>query len=245
MLTAALTTLALVSLVSAHGALVAIAGANGIQGQGFAIVETTPRDGTRRNPFQADTSVFKANAGACGQTAEGPVDIATNTAAAVSAGVPSMDSDGTVTMTIHQVNGDGAGPYACGVSADATGASFVAMTVTTNVPGQNSRSNARATDFPLVAAVAPGTTCTGAGGTCLVRCMNAALAAASAPAAAAAVAPVGKNNRRVIAYGRRSIEEPLSKRVAISFAHLFPREVSLTPEEVLAIELQVTKDDLE
>lgn len=121
-----------------------------------------------------------------------------------------MDSDGTVTMTIHQVNGDGAGrtlipvskrtiltvlrsAYACGVSADGTGASFVAMTVSTNVshstsccklvpmtrrqvPGTRSNSNAKATDFPLVAAVAPGTTCTGAGGTCLVRCMNAARA---------------------------------------------------------------------
>ncbi|KAM0754309.1 hypothetical protein T439DRAFT_311178 [Meredithblackwellia eburnea MCA 4105] len=176
MLASSVALLAVASLVSAHGALVAIQGANGIEGQGFGIVPTTPRDGTRRNPFQADTSVFKANAGACGQTAAGQVDIRTNTAAAVAAGVPSIADDGTVSMTIHQVNGDGAGPYTCGVSTDATGSSFVAMSVLTNVPGTNSRSNAKATDFPLVAAVPAGTTCTGAGATCLVRCMNAARA---------------------------------------------------------------------
>ena len=42
-------------------------------------------------------------------------------------------------------------PYTCEVSTDATGANFAAMTVTTNVPGRNSRSNAKATDFALVA----------------------------------------------------------------------------------------------
>ena len=54
-------------------------------------------------------------------------------------------------MTVHQVNGDGAGPYTCDVSADASGQNFVAMKVTTNVPGENSRSRAKAEDFPLVA----------------------------------------------------------------------------------------------
>jgi hypothetical protein len=42
-------------------------------------------------------------------------------------------------------------PYTCDVSTDATGQNFVAMKVITNVPGTNSRSNAKATDFPLVA----------------------------------------------------------------------------------------------
>jgi hypothetical protein len=40
-------------------------------------------------------------------------------------------------MTIHQVNQDGAGPFECMVSADATGNNFQPMTVTTNVPGRN------------------------------------------------------------------------------------------------------------
>jgi hypothetical protein len=39
------------------------------------------------------------------------------------------------------------------VSADATGNNFVAMQVVTQVPGQNGASGAKATDFPLVAAM--------------------------------------------------------------------------------------------
>ncbi|KAG9104362.1 hypothetical protein FRC06_003168 [Ceratobasidium sp. 370] len=99
-------------------------------------------------------------------------------AAASSAGLPAASADGTVTMTIHQINGDGAGPYACDVSSDASGQNFVAMKVITNVPGTNSRSRAKATDFPLVAQMPAGTTCTGGpdGDACIVRCRNSARA---------------------------------------------------------------------
>lgn len=72
-----------------------------------------------------------------------------------------MAADGTVSMTLHQINGDGAGPYTCEISTDATGNNFAAMTVVTNVPGRKGNSNAKATDFPLVAKAAAGTTCTG------------------------------------------------------------------------------------
>lgn len=44
--------LAAASSVAAHGALVAISGDNGVTAQGFGVVESTPRDGTNRNPFQ-------------------------------------------------------------------------------------------------------------------------------------------------------------------------------------------------
>ncbi|CAE6525781.1 unnamed protein product, partial [Rhizoctonia solani] len=174
-----------VSSVSAHGALVAVTGANGVNGQGFGIVDSTPRDGTRRNPFQTDTSIIRdkeiasGDAGACGRTLAGGVnDMAAQMEAAASAGLPAAAADGTVTMTIHQINGDGAGPYECGVSADASGKSFAAMKVVTNVPGQNSRSNAKAQDFALVAQMPAGTTCTGGpnGDACVVRCRNAARA---------------------------------------------------------------------
>jgi len=81
-------------------------------------------------------------------------------------------------MTLHQVNQDGAGPYTCQVSTDATGDDFQDMTVTTNVPGIASLSTAKATDFPLVAQMPAGTTCTGGpdGNACLVRCRNSAIA---------------------------------------------------------------------
>ncbi|KAJ1307390.1 hypothetical protein OPQ81_001495 [Rhizoctonia solani] len=184
-LSTALFLLTVASSVSAHGALVAVTGSNGVNGQGFGIVESTPRDGTRRNPFQTDTSIIRdreiasGDAGPCGRTLAGGVnDMAAQMEAAASAGLPAAGEDGTVTMTIHQVNGDGAGPYECGVSADGSGKSFAAMKVVTNVPGQNSRSNAKAQDFALVAQMPAGTTCTGGpnGDACVVRCRNAARA---------------------------------------------------------------------
>ncbi|KAH7341272.1 hypothetical protein B0J17DRAFT_567547 [Rhizoctonia solani] len=177
--------LAAISSVNAHGALVAVTGSNGVDGQGFGIVETTPRDGTRRQPFQTDTSIIRdreiasGDAGPCGRTLAGGVnDMTAQMEAAASAGLPAAAADGTVTMTIHQINGDGAGPYTCDVSADASGQNFAAMKVVTNVPGQNSRSKAKATDFPLVAQMPAGTTCTGGpnGDACIVRCRNAARA---------------------------------------------------------------------
>ncbi|CAE6528292.1 hypothetical protein RSOLAG22IIIB_06290 [Rhizoctonia solani] len=171
--------------VNAHGAIVAVKGGNGVTGQAFGIVDTTPRDGTRRNPFQTDTSIIRdkeiasGDAQACGRTLGGGVnDMAAQMETASSAGLASVNADGSVAMTVHQINGDGAGPYTCDVSADASGQNFVAMKVTTNVPGQNSRSQAKATDFPLVAQMPAGTTCTGGpdGDACIVRCRNAARA---------------------------------------------------------------------
>lgn len=61
--------------------------------------------------------------------------------------MPVITAGGSVNMTLHQVNGDGAGPYTCEIDATGTGTAFQPMTVTANVPGKNSRSNAKATDF--------------------------------------------------------------------------------------------------
>jgi len=77
---------------------------------------------------------------------------------------------------------DGAGPYTCQADATGTGAAFVDMTVTQQVPGKDvpiigSLSGAKATNFTLAAQMPAGTTCTGAGGACLVRCMNSAIGA--------------------------------------------------------------------
>jgi hypothetical protein len=67
-------------------------------------------------------------------------------------------------MTL-QINADGAGPMTCSVSTDATGNTFTAMTITTNVPGTNGRSNAANANSPLVASMPAGATCTGTVGT--------------------------------------------------------------------------------
>jgi len=94
--------------------------------------------------------------------------------------LPQVSAGGSLDMTVHQVNGDGAGPYTCEMNTDATGANWQAINVVTNVPGQNSRSRAKATDFPLKAAMPAQMACTGQlngqNNVCLVRCMNAARA---------------------------------------------------------------------
>jgi hypothetical protein len=131
-------------LVAAHGAIIAATGDAGGQGTALAIDSSTPRDGTRRNPFQQDTTVFKgqrkvSTASGCGKTIEnGNIDIAEAMSDVIdeNGGLPQVTSGGQVTMTLHQVNADGAGPYTCMVNADGTGDSFVEMDVDTNVPGR-------------------------------------------------------------------------------------------------------------
>ncbi|KAJ7033227.1 hypothetical protein C8F04DRAFT_1104962, partial [Mycena alexandri] len=146
-----------------------VTGANGVQAAGFGIIASTPRNGGLPKPFEQDTSVIRDNAiasgktGVCGSTAAGGNnDVAAQLAAASSAGLPTAAADGTVTMTLHQVNEDGAGPFTCDVSGDG-GNTFQAATVTTNVPGKFGLSFAVAQDFPLVAkmlVLASGMACT-------------------------------------------------------------------------------------
>ena len=62
--------------------------------------------------------------------------------------LPQVSAGGQVDMTLHQVNGDGAGPYTCEVDMTGTGQNFQSATVTQQVPGRNSRSRQGAeTDF--------------------------------------------------------------------------------------------------
>ena len=44
--------LALALRVRAHGVLTEISGTNGVTGQGFGVIASTPRDGSTRNPFE-------------------------------------------------------------------------------------------------------------------------------------------------------------------------------------------------
>ncbi|KAF7351991.1 GEgh 16 [Mycena venus] len=170
--------------VQAHGTITGVTGANGVQAAGFGIIASTPRDGTTRKPFQQDTSIIRdkeiasGKAGVCGRTnAGGNNDVAAQLAAASQAGLPTAAADGSVTMTLHQINGDGAGPYTCDVSGDG-GNTFQAATVTQQVPGKNGRSQAKATDFPLTAQIPVGMACTAGpnGDACILRCRNPARA---------------------------------------------------------------------
>jgi len=175
-------------LSNGHGLPTEAVGFNGVNQLAVGATTTVPRDGSKPNPFEGDTSIIRdqeiasGKAGPCGRTKlGGSTDIDAAMAAAMAATngtLPSASSSGQVMMTLHQVNQDGAGPYSCDVSTDATGTNFVAMTMDSNVPGIGSLSLATAQNFTLTATMPDGATCTGgpAGNACLVRCRNEAIA---------------------------------------------------------------------
>ncbi len=110
--------LAIAELVAGHGAIIAATGDAGGQGSALGIDSSTPRDGTRRKPFQQDTTRFQGDAAdTFGETLEGgDNDPEAGTAAILAENggtLPQVTPGGEVQMTLHQVNGDGAGPYTC------------------------------------------------------------------------------------------------------------------------------------
>lgn len=136
--------LALIPLVAGHGAIIKATGDAGGTGMALGIVSDTPRDGTRRDPFQQDATRFKGpNAATVGQTlGGGENDVESGTQAIMAETgdqLPQVSPGGEIKMTIHQINGDGAGPYECMVNADGTAQTWDSIQVTTNVPGQNGR----------------------------------------------------------------------------------------------------------
>ncbi|CUS07535.1 unnamed protein product [Tuber aestivum] len=142
-------TTTLTTLTSAHGVIIEATGDAGGQGTALAVDAATPRDGTRRRPFQQDTTVFEEeddDEGAvrtgCGMTLQaGEIDIPTamQSVIAQNGGLPQVSPGGELTMTLHQVNADGAGPYQCMIDQTGTGESFTPMVVTQNVPGEEGR----------------------------------------------------------------------------------------------------------
>lgn len=205
--TVAASLLAAAQLVAGHGAIIAATGDAGGNGMALGIDPNTPRDGTRRDPFQQDATRFKGdNADTFGETVgagNNQLESGTKAIMAMTGDqLPQVTPGGFVDATLHQVNGDGGGPYDCMINSDGTGASWTNINVITTPPGQNSRnrvshnllqfnehdlrqpliiSQAGAmTDFPLKAAIPADQTCTGTvagqNNVCLVRCQNAARA---------------------------------------------------------------------
>jgi hypothetical protein len=124
-LAAALLISLLSPLVAGHAAIVRATGDAGGQGMALGIDTATPRDGTRRNPFQMDSTRFKgAAADTVGETlAGGDNDIEAGTTAIMGEtgeALPQVTPGGEVQMVLHQVNGDGGGPYSCAINGDAT-----------------------------------------------------------------------------------------------------------------------------
>ena len=147
----------------------------------------TPRDGTRRNPFQQDSTRFKnAAADQCGETLGGGTnDVEAGTAQVMQLNgptLPQVNAGGTLSMTVHQVNGDGAGPYTCMIDATGTGTQWTPIQVTQNIDGNaRGRNNDQSImDLPLAVAMPANMACTGTNagqtGVCMVRCENPARA---------------------------------------------------------------------
>jgi hypothetical protein len=137
--------------------------------------------------------------------------VETGTAAVMAqngATLPQVSQGGALMMTVHQVNGDGAGPYTCMIDATGTGTNWTPIQVTQNIDGnaRGRNNDQQMQDLPLSVAIPADQTCTGTvagqSNVCMVRCENPARAgpfggcvpiqmagaAAAAPAAAAPAA---------------------------------------------------------
>ncbi|KAF7555456.1 hypothetical protein G7Z17_g2104 [Cylindrodendrum hubeiense] len=174
-------------LAAGHSVITNAVGDAGGSGMALGVDTTTPRDGTRRRPFQQDATRFQGDAEATvGETVgAGDNDLESGTSAILAEtgdDLPQITPGGELSMTLHQVNSDGAGPYTCMINDDGTAASWTEIEVTQNVEGSERGRNrdGETQDHPLTAAIPADQECTGtvAGqdNVCLVRCQNPARA---------------------------------------------------------------------
>lgn len=94
------------SSVSAHGVVTAIQGANGKTGVGFGVTDTT---GKTTRLFNQASRFVKGDTSLCGsQKLDGksqtPINEKAEVSKAIAKGLPSVDSTGTLSMTLFQVN---------------------------------------------------------------------------------------------------------------------------------------------
>ncbi|KAK8128710.1 hypothetical protein PG984_009818 [Apiospora sp. TS-2023a] len=234
-------------LVAGHGAIIKAVGNAGGSGMALGVVTDTPRDGTRRNPFQQDSTRFKGDQKATvGETVGGGNnDLEAGTKAIMAetgTQLPQVTAGGEVDMTLHQVNADGGGPYTCMLNTDGTAAKWADIQVTQSPPGENSRNRDGAkSDFPLKAAIPAGTTCTGtvAGqdNVCLVRCQNAARAGPFG-----GVVPVQMAGASTPASARRALANAI-KRDIQELKSMQKRAKSFTPEDLIGLDEEEDEEE--
>ncbi|KAM0428187.1 hypothetical protein ACHAPT_007088 [Fusarium lateritium] len=174
-------------LAAGHSVITNAVGDAGGSGMALGVDTSTPRDGTNRRPFQQDATRFRGDSEeTVGETiGAGDNDVESGTAAILAEtgdSLPQISPGGELTMTLHQVNSDGAGPYTCMINDDGSAETWDEIAVTQNVEGNERGRNrdGEATDHPLVASIPADQQCTGsvAGqeNVCLVRCQNPARA---------------------------------------------------------------------
>ncbi|KAK8016941.1 gas1-like protein [Apiospora rasikravindrae] len=175
---------ALVAVAQAHSQLLKIQGKAGSPASvGLGVDPNIARNCTTINPCQQDSTIIrdaeiKQNiVNECGRNEIiGNIDIGENTENAIAAGAVTEAGPGEkLTVTLHQVNADGAGPYACDlIEQGNTGIITQNLTVQNNVPGANGFSQEKFKDFEMTVIMPQKFDCTGAstGNICTVRCRN-------------------------------------------------------------------------
>jgi hypothetical protein len=182
--TALVSLLAIIApLVSAHSFFTQIHGANGKIGVGFGsggvdmhkghnAFYHAPRWLPKAMPQYKVCGVNRRKSPA--DTRSYGIDWKSELKTAIKKGLPTTDKNGRIKLTLYQLNKDGAGPYSCFVSADASGRSWQRMSIVgANVPGNaRGESNQVNRDHPLQIQLPKGVKCKGPGGACLVQCKN-------------------------------------------------------------------------
>ncbi len=135
--------------------------------------------------INARALAVRANGGTKTPKGTTEASVGAATGAVASGGLPTTADDGTISMTFHQVNQDGAGPLSADIDATSGGtdpSAFKSAKVTQNVPGLGigGLSGVTTTDFPVAVQMPAGMTCQGSVGgvnnVCVARLQNSALA---------------------------------------------------------------------
>ncbi|KAM0426031.1 hypothetical protein ACHAPT_008662 [Fusarium lateritium] len=187
-LTSFLISSSLLALAHGHAVILNAQGEDGSPPSvGFQVDPEIARNCTTINPCQQDATIIRdaeivANVvNQCGRTElSGNIDVGENTENALAAGaVTQVTAGGEVTVTIHQVNADGAGPYVCDLDESSNANQNIQnLTVTNNVPGTNGLSQSKEQAFNITVKMPDDLNCFGAstGNICTVRCRNNAVA---------------------------------------------------------------------
>ncbi|KAK8090524.1 hypothetical protein PG994_000029 [Apiospora phragmitis] len=179
---------ALVSLAQAHVSFLNIQGDPGSNSSmQFGLDPAQARNCTLISACQLDTNLIReaeidANlVNLCGRNQLiGNIDIAYHTENAIAQGAVTQVKKGSeITIMMHQVNADGAGPYECDIDEGSNSSLMVKkLTMINNVPGVNGVSQAMVKDFNIMAKMPDDVNCYGAspGNICTIRCRNNAIA---------------------------------------------------------------------
>ncbi|KAK6540745.1 hypothetical protein TWF694_008136 [Orbilia ellipsospora] len=192
---AAATILVLAPTVKGHMNILSVQGLAktgspaGPVGMVLGLDPSTPRTGAAIDPNQRDVTIFNQKAvvlwNGCGQSIlNGVHNPATLIPKLVQKGqLAQVLAGGQLQMVVHQVNGDGNGPFQCYIDTACTagrGSFTKQATIAKQVPGQSPILNAIVTQqFPFVVNIPADLKCTGSFGSksnvCLMRCQNNAI----------------------------------------------------------------------